>query len=154
MCFNQKKKMGKPQKFSAAQMAKAIARAKGFVSVVARELNVTPQTVRNYINRYEMCKQAVNDAREAMTDIAEGKLAQNIVNNDSTSIIFYLKTQAKHRGYIERKELTGKDGEALVPKPEGQQILVLGGSSEDYIAAWVAMAEDKPTPTLEVYDAQ
>jgi len=42
--------------------------------------------------------------------MAEGKLYQNIANNDTTSIIFYLKTQAKQRGYVERYEHTGKDG--------------------------------------------
>lgn len=32
---------------------------------------------------------------------------------DNTSIIFFLKTRAKHRGYIERTEVTGKDGQQL-----------------------------------------
>ena len=28
-------------------------------------------------------------------------------------MIFFLKTKAKHRGYIERQEITGKDGDNL-----------------------------------------
>ena len=33
-------------------------------------------------------------------------------------LIFYAKTQMKDRGYTERKEITGKDGEALLNTKE------------------------------------
>jgi len=33
-----------------------------------------------------------------------------------TMIIFYLKTQAKDRGYVERQEVTGADGGAVMVK--------------------------------------
>lgn len=106
--------MAKTQQYTAQQVADALTQAKGFVSVAARNLGCTDQTVRNYIERYAVCKQAVTDAREAMIDYAEGKLYQNIQNNDTVSILFFLKTQAKHRGYIERHEVTGADGRAIV----------------------------------------
>ena len=35
---------------------------------------------------------------------------------DTTMIIFYAKTQMKDRGYTERREITGKDGESLIQK--------------------------------------
>ena len=35
---------------------------------------------------------------------AEGKLMKKINVEDTTSIIFYLKTQGKERGYIEKSE--------------------------------------------------
>lgn len=91
-------------RYTAQQVADALTAAKGFVSVAARNLGCTDQTVRNYIERYSACKQAVTDAREAMIDYAEGKLYQNIQNNDTVSILFFLKTQAKQRGYVERGE--------------------------------------------------
>ena len=102
--------MAKTQQYTAQQVADALTQAKGFVSVASRNLSCSDQTVRNYIERYAVCKQAVTDARESMIDIAEGRLYQNINSGDNTAIIFYLKTQAKHRGYIERYEHTGKDG--------------------------------------------
>jgi hypothetical protein len=102
--------MAKTQQFTAQQVADALTAAKGFISVAAKNLQCADQTVRNYIDRYAVCKKAVTDAREAMIDCAEGKLYQNIQNNDTVSILFFLKTQAKHRGYIERQEVTGKDG--------------------------------------------
>ena len=102
--------MAKTQQYTAQQVADALTQAKGFVSVAARNLGCTDQTVRNYIERYAACKQAVTDAREAMIDYAEGKLYQNIQNNDTVSILFFLKSQAKQRGYVERTEVTGANG--------------------------------------------
>ncbi len=102
-------------RYTAQQVADALTRAKGFVSVTAKNLGCSDQTVRNYMDRYAICKQAVLDAREQMIDIAEGRLYQNINEGDNTAIIFFLKTQAKHRGYIEKSvtEVTGKDGKDL-----------------------------------------
>lgn len=48
--------------------------------------------------------QAVLDAREDALDYVESKLFKNIKKGEKTSIIFYLKTQGKERGYVERQE--------------------------------------------------
>jgi len=109
--------MAKTQQYTAQQVADALTQAKGFVSVAARNLGCADQTVRNYMERYAVCKQAVTDARESMIDIAEGRLYQNINSGDNTAIIFFLKTQAKHRGYIERyeqrTEVSGPNGDDI-----------------------------------------
>jgi len=58
-------------------------------------------------------QRAIDDARERTTDLAEGKLFQKINEGDNTAIIFYLKTQGKRRGYVERQEVTGAEGSEL-----------------------------------------
>lgn len=109
--------MAQPEKFTAEQIANALIEAKGFVSVAAKNLGCAPNTVRNYIKRYATCAQAVEDTREEMKDFAESKLFTEIKNGNITAIIFYLKTQAKDRGYVERTEQTGAGGEPTTTAP-------------------------------------
>ena len=99
-------------RYTAAQVAEAIAEARGFVSTAAKNLGCSRMTIYNYINRYATVKQAKEDAREDMIDFAEAKLFQLIKAENITAIIFYLKCQAKDRGYIDRvqHEHSGRDG--------------------------------------------
>lgn len=103
--------MTKPRakRYTAADYAKAVTEAQGLISVAARRLGVTRSTIYSAIKKHASVREAVEDARERTTDLAEGKLFSKISEGDMTAIIFYLKTQAKNRGYIERQErhLTG-----------------------------------------------
>jgi GTP cyclohydrolase II len=47
----------------------------------------------------------LEDTREKRHEWVENKLMQQIKNDNLTAIIFYLKTQGKHLGYVERQEL-------------------------------------------------
>jgi len=107
------KKGGSSGRYSAQEVAEAIITAGGFVTKAARVLGCSPTTVYSYINRHAKCREAVQEARERMLDTAEGKLFQQILDGNMTAIIFYLKTQGKGRGYIERQEVTGTDGGAV-----------------------------------------
>jgi hypothetical protein len=40
-------------------------------------------------------------------------LDKGMKDGNMTAIIFYLKTQGKSRGYVERQEVTGADGKKL-----------------------------------------
>lgn len=106
--------MSKPKKkasqYKPSEYAEAITEAQGLISVAARRLGVSRSSVYNAINRHPTVAEAAEDARERTTDLAEGKLYQKINDGDMTAIIFYLKTQAKKRGYVERQELSGPDG--------------------------------------------
>ena len=85
----------------------------GIVSTVARRLNCSRTTVYKAINEYATVQQALDDEREGMKDMAEGEMYKKIKGGDTTMIILYLKTQAKDRGYVERQEWTGKDGDPM-----------------------------------------
>lgn len=49
-------------------------------------------------------KAEVDAINEANIDLAEGELLKNIKSGDTTSLIFFLKTKGKSRGYVEKIE--------------------------------------------------
>ena len=57
------------------------------------------------MERYPTVKQALADTREKRHEWVESKLMKQIDNENLTAIIFYLKTQGKHLGYVERHQL-------------------------------------------------
>jgi hypothetical protein len=103
-------------KYKAATVADALTKARGVVSHAARLLDCDRTTVYAYINRYPTVAQARDDAREDLLDYVENKLLEQITEGNMTAIIFYLKTQGRHRGYVERMEHAGHDGGELTIK--------------------------------------
>ncbi len=96
--------MAKKEAYTVKQVIGALQDAKGYVSKTAGILRCSPQTVYNYANRHPTIQQAWDDIREARHDSVESALAGRIAAGDTTAIIFYLKTQVKQRGYVERQE--------------------------------------------------
>jgi transposase len=91
--------------YKVQEVIEAIEGSQGLITQVAKRLNCSRVTVYNYINRHKKVKQALIDEREKLKDFAESKLVQQIQEGNMTAIIFYLKTQAKDRGYIERQDV-------------------------------------------------
>jgi tRNA(Leu) C34 or U34 (ribose-2'-O)-methylase TrmL len=61
-------------------------------------------------------KKSVDDIQEAAIDICEAEMWKLIKEGNVPTILFYLKTKGKKRGYVERQEITGSDGTPLVWK--------------------------------------
>lgn len=108
-------------------MLKALKKTKGMVSVAAESVNIARTTHYLWMDNDPEYKEAVKAIDEAAIDFAESKLFElidgarkEVVTQDGiqvikdtpnpTATIFYLKTKAKHRGYVERQEITGADG--------------------------------------------
>ncbi|MBU0778211.1 hypothetical protein KKF82_08125 [Patescibacteria group bacterium] len=106
----------KKKEQTAARIIKAIGESNGLLTLAAKKANVGLTTVYRYANEYPSVKQASVEAKETMLDFAEGKLYSKIKAGDNTAIIFYLKTQGKARGYIERQEFTGESGNPIEVK--------------------------------------
>jgi predicted transcriptional regulator len=93
------------------EYAQALREAKGMVSIAARRLGVSRQAVNQRISKHPTLREARDDAREEMTDVAELRLYERIQAGEAWAVCFYLKTQGKERGYVERTEHTNTPGE-------------------------------------------
>ena len=98
---------------SAEQMITAINEAQGYVTRAADLLGVSRQTFYVYLKKYKTAKDALDNSRERRHEWVESKLMKAIKDDNLTAIIFYLKTQGKHLGYVERQEFQ-HDGEVKV----------------------------------------
>ena len=99
--------LSKKREDTCARIIKSLHESQGLLTLAARKAGVSYTTVKRYAAEFPSVHDAVQEAKESMLDFAEGKLYQKIRDGDTASIIFYLKTQGKGRGYIERQEVTG-----------------------------------------------
>jgi hypothetical protein len=101
--------MKKPDRYI---IKEAIVKAFGNLSTAAKSLQVERATLYAWIE-LEGLEEAVMEGRNRRLDFAESMLDKGMKDGNMTAIIFYLKTQGKSRGYIERQEVTGADGKKL-----------------------------------------
>ena len=90
---------------TARQMIDAIEDAQGFVTRAADILGIGRTSFYTYLKRFATAQQALEDTREKRHEWVESKLMKAVKADNLTAIIFYLKTQGKHLGYVERQEL-------------------------------------------------
>jgi transposase-like protein len=76
----------------------------GNVAGACRAMNINRRTYYNWMEKHEDFKGVVLDITEALIDDAESQLQKLIGDGNVVAILFYLKTRAKSRGYIERQE--------------------------------------------------
>lgn len=74
------------------------------ISNTCKALKISRQTFYEWKRKDENLNQMLEEAEEAMIDFAESKLIEHIDNGDVTSLIFFLKTKGKKRGYVEKTE--------------------------------------------------
>lgn len=104
------------EKFTAPQIINALREKHGNLSAAARFLGCDRHTVARYINLYPSVKSVADEERETLIDFAENQLFKQVQDGNITAIIFTLKTIGKSRGYVERQEVTGADGGAVLVK--------------------------------------
>lgn len=74
------------------------------ITAACAALNITRQTFYTRKAKSKKLQELIEEADESLLDFAESKLIEHINNNDITSLIFFLKTKGKKRGYVERTE--------------------------------------------------
>ena len=96
--------MSKKQ-FSQVQVIDALKKSEGFLTPAAKLLGCSTRTLERYIAEYPAVAEAKRESKYRRDDFVEAAIMQRIKAGSDTMIIFYAKTQMKHRGYIERQEL-------------------------------------------------
>lgn len=85
-------------------MLEALRKSLGVVSTAAKRVGITRQTHYNWLESDAEYKKDVFLIAEEEKDFAESHLHQLIQDGNPAATIFYLKTKAKDRGYVERLE--------------------------------------------------
>ena len=104
---------GRKPILNAELIAADLVELKGNLSAVARKYNVSRASVCDLVAKRPNLQKIMEDARESRLDAAEDKLGQKIEDGEGWAVCFFLKTQGKKRGYVERQELTGAEGQPM-----------------------------------------
>ncbi|MCL1937606.1 MAG: hypothetical protein FWF52_04325 [Candidatus Azobacteroides sp.] len=94
-------------------MLNALKQTLGVVTPACENAGIDRTTHYKWMKEDECYKNIVEDIENIALDFAESRLHINIKNGDVASILFYLKTRGKKRGYIEQQKMdvtsNGKD---------------------------------------------
>lgn len=82
----------------------ALEKTLGVVTSACRQVGISRELFYQWMRSDEEFKKQVDSINEIAIDFAETELFKQIKEGNPTATIFYLKTKAKHRGYIERQE--------------------------------------------------
>jgi len=143
---------GKQKKAALARLLHALQEHQGLMAPAAAAAGITYQTARRYAQQHPEVRAAQEDARERLIDVAEGKLQELIRQGNLGAICFYLKCQAKHRGWVERGEICGVGGGAVqievryksAAKQEGADAVSGEGSGEVEVDKAKGVANTRP----------
>ncbi len=86
-------------------MIAALEQSLGIVTTACKAVGLARATHYEWLDSDPEYKKRAEALADIALDFAESKLHTQIMNGDTTAIIFYLKTKGKKRGYIERSDI-------------------------------------------------
>ena len=105
--------MAGKQEYTSEQIIKALQDTDGLVSLAAKKLGCSPQTIYNRAKSVQSVQQTIDDARDSLVDYAVLALRSAVLSKEPWAVQFTLKTLGKGRGYVERQEVSGPEGGAV-----------------------------------------
>jgi hypothetical protein len=100
-----KKKAGRQPILDGELVAAAIVELEGNISSVAKRFGVSRSAVQKMVAARPTLQSVLQDAREGLKDDAESALVAAVRGGEAWAVCFFLKTQGKDRGYVERSEV-------------------------------------------------
>ena len=98
----------KDREAAMADFLQAYEKSLGVLKTACEATNMCRKTIWEWRKKYPEFDEACHECEEVAIDFVESKMFKKIDKGDKGSeslMIFYLKTKAKHRGYIERQEV-------------------------------------------------
>ena len=83
----------------------ALEQSLGIVTTACKKVGVGRTTFYQWMKDDPVFANDVRDISNIALDFAESQLHKQIKDGSTAATIFYLKTQGKHRGYIEKQEV-------------------------------------------------
>lgn len=96
--------------YSTERIIQALRDTNGLVSLAARKLGCTTQTIYTRAKKVAAVQQTIDDSRAELVDHAELALRAAILDKQPWAVALVLKTLGRERGYVERQEVTGAAG--------------------------------------------
>lgn len=123
-----------PPRYTVKEFLKAVEGSFGIKAVIARKLGCSRQTVDKYCKKHPTIREAIEQEREMLKDMAEGRLVKAVQDGEPWAVKYVLSTLGKDRGYVERQEVAGTTGQPLKIEVE-------------YVNDWRANSEDTSSET-------
>jgi hypothetical protein len=86
-------------------MLNALEKSLGVVTTASKTAGVSRDSHYRWMKEDEEYLEAVRSLEGMTLDFAESKLHEQILEGNTTAIIFFLKCKGKVRGYVERQEI-------------------------------------------------
>lgn len=96
------------------KMLENLEKSHGVVTVAALNTGIHRDTHYSWMQTDEEYAKKAKAMKEVAIDFAESMLYKLISEGNVAATIFFLKTQGKNRGYVERQEVTGADGAPII----------------------------------------
>lgn len=97
-----------------AEVLEQLSKTSGIVASACKAAGISRYTFYEWKKTDPDFAEKVEDVMELQKDFCESLILKKMKEGDTSMIIFYAKTKMKDRGYVERQEVTGADGRALV----------------------------------------
>lgn len=98
----------------------------GIISYAAQQVGIPRRTIYEWMEQDLDFQRKVKEIDHKQLDFVERKLLENVKNNDTRAITFYLSTKGRGRGYSTRVELT-----TPVDQPLKGEVSIVGDAREE-----------------------
>ena len=131
-------------------IAKLLIEKHGNQAAVAKAFGVSRSAVNIRILQSDHLRRICIEARETIKDHAESALHVALLRSEPWAVCFFLKCQAKDRGYVERQEVDHSG----IQSPAGTTRAKAEDLTDDQLAAIIADARRSRIATSEPASSQ